>query len=83
MDARSFYGQTINRVRINDREGVQNHQEEVFLEVLPEIVDSEEESECSEDEIENLRNDRVSNEASKATFSALIHSLMIHIFCEY
>ena len=57
MDARSFYGHTINRVRINEREGVQNHQEEVFPEALPEIEDSEEESECSEDEIENFRKD--------------------------
>ena len=61
MDAKSFYGHTINRVRINDLEGVQHLQEDVALEVIPEDHDSGEESDSLEDEIENFRSNKVCN----------------------
>lgn len=59
MDTRCFYGHTRNRVRVNDREGVQILQEDIVLEPIPENEDSGEESDGIEDEIENFRTEQV------------------------
>ena len=59
MDTRCFYGRTRERVRVNEREGVQILQENIVLEAFPDNEDSGEESDGIEDEIENFRTEKV------------------------